>query len=380
ALLLAGVALIPGLEGVATAVAFVAHGLLEICMWATSWLAELPGASLAVAVVPWWATAFAMLGILLALQPRGLPLRALGWTFMLPALLYAPARPEPGDWELYALDVGQGSALVLLTHRHVMVYDTGQRYSADSDATARAVLPFLRAKGVRDIDVLVVSHADLDHVGGLRSMLDGMAVEQAYASFDLPAWLVREGRLLGGRDMPPLPRATSQCRYGVGWRIDGVRFDFLWPLGARSIDLRAGTRERNRNACVLRISGATHSILLPGDIGADEEEALVDRGLGKVDVVVAAHHGSRHSSGPQFVAAVEAQHVIAQAGRWNRYGHPAPTVRDRWEAEGAVFRDTAAHGAILARSRNGVLEVVGERERHPQYWSTSSCTECSDAR
>src|SRR5690606_18882190 len=113
ALLLAGVALIPGLEGVATAVAFVAHGLLEICMWATSWLAELPGASLAVAVVPWWATAFAMLGILLALQPRGLPLRALGWTFMLPALLHAPARPEPGDWELYALDVGQGSALVL---------------------------------------------------------------------------------------------------------------------------------------------------------------------------------------------------------------------------------------------------------------------------
>src|SRR5690606_28606976 len=139
---------------------------------------------------------------------------------------------------------------------------------------------------------------------------------------------------------------ASPCKYGTGWRTDGIRFDFLWPLGKNSIDIRAGTRERNRQACVLRIQGANHSIILPGDIGVDEERTLVDRGLGHTDLVVAAHHGSRHSSAEEFVAASEANYVIAQAGRWNRYGHRAEIVRRRWETYGAQFLDTSIDGAI----------------------------------
>lgn len=369
ALLFAGLAMLPGMEVAAAAAAWLAHALLQLCMLPTEWLASLPGASLPVATVPWWATMFAMAGVGVALLPRGFPFRTMGWAFMLPVLVWTPSRPAPGDWELYALDVGQGSALVLRTAGQVMVYDTGVRYSPDADAAQRSLLPFLRAKGIRKIDVLVVSHGDLDHVGGLRSVLEALPVEQAYAPFDLSAWLAREGRLLGGRDGPPPPRAESPCMHGLAWRADEIGFEFLWPLGAGSVDIDAGTRERNSQSCVLRIKGAHHSILLPGDIGVDEENALAARGLGVTDVVLAAHHGSRYSSGPSLVAATQAWHAIAQAGRWNRYGHPASIVRRRWQAHGADFWDTGRDGAVLARSRQGVLTVEAERERRPRYWS-----------
>lgn len=369
ALLFAGLAMVPGLESAAVVVAFVAHWLLDACMWPTEWLAALPGASVVVSAVPWWVSLFAMLGIGIGLLPRGFPARTMGWSFMLPALLGVPARPAAGDWELHALDVGQGSALVLRTSNRVLVYDTGVRYSPDADAAQRALLPFLRSMGIQSIDVLVVSHADLDHVGGLRTVLESLPVAQAYASFDLSAWLRREGRMLGGREPPPLPEAEGTCTYGQVWRADDVSFEFLWPLSAGSIDLTAGTRERNRNACVLRVRGRHHSILLPGDIGTAEERALVSRGLESIDVVLAAHHGSRHSSDKSFVQAVQAQHTIAQAGWMNRYGHPAEIIRRRWQADGAAFWDTSRHGALIARSQGGVLTVEAERALRPRYWS-----------
>lgn len=369
ALLLAGCALMPQLDTLAAALAWLAHALLDLCMWPTEWLAALPGASLPVAAVPLWATVFAMSGVGIALLPKGFPYRYLGWTFMLPVLAWVPPRPGAGDWELYALDIGQGSSLVVRTARHTLVYDTGVRYSREADAAQRNLLPFLRALGIRKVDVLVVSHADLDHIGGLRSVLETFPVEQSFTPFDLTAWLKKESRLLGVRGLPPLPYATTECLHGRSWQVDGVRFEFLWPLGEGNIDLDAGTRERNRNACVLRVQGAHHSILLPGDIGADEETSLVSRGLPPTDIVLAAHHGSRYSSAQTFVTATQAQHAIAQAGRWNRYGHPASVTRRRWQTSGAAFWDTGVDGAVLAYSNNGTLSVAAQRELRPRYWA-----------
>jgi len=395
ALLTAGLALVPGAEAATAMVAALAHGLLQACMWPTEWLAALPGASLPVAAAPGWLMFFALLGVLVALLPRGFPYRSMGWAFMLPALVWVPPRPAPGDWVLHALDVGQGSALVLQTAQRVLVYDTGARYSADADAAQRAILPFLRSQGIRHVDVLVVSHGDMDHVGGLRSLLEGVPVEQAYAPFDIPAWLERESRVMASRGsavparsdrsrdssvLPfPLPRTHDSCVYGSGWQADRVRFDFLWPLEAGHIDLSSGSRDRNRLSCVLRIKGAHHSVLLPGDIGAGEEAALVARGLGHADVVLAAHHGSRYSSSRELVAVSRAQHAIAQAARWNRYGHPAAPVRRRWQASGAAFWETGRHGALVARSQGGVLTVQAERDRRPRYWSAEPADQAASA-
>jgi len=291
---------------------------------------------------------------------------------MLPALLWRPEWPPDGAWDMVAIDVGQGGAALVLTSRHAMLFDTGVRHSPASDAATRSILPLLRAKGVRKLDVLVVSHADIDHVGGLRSILASRSVVQSYSSFDALAYLRREAVLMGmPGSLPPLPQVLSRCHHGARWTVDGVTFEFLWPL-APSVQAgsASGSKERNAQSCVLRIRGKYHSALLTGDITTQQENELIRQALGSVDVVTAAHHGSRSSSGDAFVAHTAPAHVIAQAGRWNRYGHPHPTVQRRWERAGATFWRNDLHGAVTVQSRAEGLSVQSHRQARRRHWNS----------
>jgi competence protein ComEC len=357
--------------------AWLGHTALDWMMAPTVWLAEFGAASFDAAAAPWWLTAAAMLGLVLAIMPYGFPYRNMAWLLMAPALFWRPERPPDGAWDLYALDVGQSSAIVIRTARHALLFDTGLRGSASFDEGARTIRPFLRSHGIRKLDVLVVSHADIDHAGGARSLLNAMKVGQSYSSFDLESHLKREARLLGDADaLPPLPLAMSPCEYGMRWEIDGVSFTFLWPLAPDSFGSavmgppRRQRKQRNDYSCVLQVQGRYHSALLPGDIGMLQEATLLDRGLGPVDIVLAAHHGSKGSSTPSFVQTVQARHVIAQAGAWNRYGHPSPEVEQRWQNAGAAFWRTDKHGAIHAQSRLQGLAVQSTRQRARRYWQT----------
>lgn len=370
-LLLAAVSMVQGLEWLAPLVATLAHEILALMMVPTQWLAAQSAASLDAASAPGWTMLLALIGMGVSLVPRGLPARSAGWLLVLPALLWRPERPEPGSWDMLAMDVGQGTAVVVLTARHVLLFDTGVRHGPTSDAASRSVVPLLRALGAKELNVLVVSHADIDHVGGLRSVLASRRVGQSYSSFDALAYLRREAALLGvPDDLPPLPQVLSRCHVGVAWEMDGVAFEFVWPLDAFSEDNRSQSKQRNAQSCVLRIRGQHHSALLTGDIGVSEENALVQRGLDVIDVVVAAHHGSRSSSGSKFVLRTEPSHVIAQAGRWNRYGHPHPAVERRWSRAGAQFWRTDLQGAITVRSRKQGLQVEAHRQRQRRHWSS----------
>lgn len=425
-LLLAGVALVPGLDAVAAGLAWLAHGTLVLMMRPTEWLAALP--AWPVPAGPAWLYLLALAGAAVALWPGGGsggrpsgermagpfgepaeagrtafavpgrggdgetmaashygaaahwtapsrrrargwadPLRrrrAWAWLALLPMLLWPPARPADGEWDLRALDVGQGSALLVRTARHTLLFDAGARHARDADEGVRTIVPALKALGVRRLDALVVSHADLDHAGGVRSVLAAVPVAQAFASFDLDAWLRAETRKLGAADTP-LPRAAAPCRFGDRWRLDGVEFEFLWPLDVRA---RRPGAEANAGSCVLRVRGAHHSLLLTGDIEIRAETALVERGLTPADVVVAAHHGSRTSSSAAFVGAAAARHVIFQAGAWNRHGHPDTGVLERWRRAGATLWRTDLQGGIDARSRAEGLTLSSVLESSRRHW------------
>jgi competence protein ComEC len=368
-LLLAAVAFVPGLDWLASAIAWLGHSALYWIMQPTVWLAEWNLASFDSAAAPLWMTVLALAGLFMAVMPYGLPQRHMAWLLMLPALFWRAERPAEGGWAAYALDVGQSSAIVIQTARHALLFDTGLRSSATSDEGLRTVSPFMRARGIKKLDLLVLSHEDIDHAGGARSVLASVPVEQSYSSFDLLTYLQREARLLGlSSSLPPLPRAMSSCQQGQRWQVDGVVFEFLWPparpMAARSIK----RQQRNNLGCVLRIQGRHHSILLTGDIGVAQEAALLSAGLGAVDVVMAGHHGSKGSSGIHFVNRVQASHVLAQAGAWNHYGHPSPVVQQRWEESGAQFWRTDRQGAITVHSRTDGLQVQSTRETEARYW------------
>lgn len=363
-LLAAAAASVPGGSWLAQGFAQVGHAVMAAMMQPTEWLGALPAAHWPVAAAPVMLNLLACGGVVVALWPTGRRARHLGWMAMLPLLFWVPARPAPGEWELHALDVGQGSALVLHTTHSTLVFDAGARRSARSDEGARTVVPFLRAQGVRKLDVLVVSHADLDHAGGVRSLLQGVPVEQSYSSFPLDAWLAREARKLG-EDAPAAALAEVPCRHGVSWRVDGVSFEFLWPVGERMGQSKPGS---NDASCVLRVRGAHHTLLLTGDIEAASEAVLLARGLGPVDLAVAAHHGSATSSTQPWVDRLAAGHVIVQAGAWNRHGHPAPAVSARWMRAGTRLWRTDREGAVLARSQAAALSLSSMLKSSRRYW------------
>jgi len=355
ALLCAALGALPGAEFLARAVGVAGHAVFDAMMLPVAAIGTARWAVLDVPAAPWPLLAAALAGVAWALQPPGWPARPAGWLLMLPMLCWRPERPAPGYWTLTALDAGQGGAIVIETATQAWLFDTGPRWSEAADAGERVVAPFLRARGHRRLDGLVLSHADQDHSGGLASLLAALPVALSYASFDLAAFLRQRGAAA------PLPASRRACRAGQAWRVDGVEFRFLHPAG----DARQGSG--NARSCVLLIRGQAHAALLPGDIGAAQERPLAP-GLPRVDVVMAPHHGSATSSSPALVAATGPAHVIAQAGFLNRFRHPSPTVQARWVRAGATFWRTDLHGAVVAASQPAGLRVTAQAQAARRYW------------
>ncbi len=342
ALLLAPV----GTPGVWLAAA--AESTLAWLMVPVGWLADQAWAVWPVAAPAWPWVALAGLGVGYALLPPGLPGRHAAWLLILPVFLQAPARPLPGAWRLTALDVGQGSAVVIETTRHTVVFDTGPSLGKDADAGERVVWPYLRARGVHAIDELIVSHGDADHAGGMASVLERLPARRVRTSW-AGDW----------------PAPWSPCLAGQGWWLDGVALRFLHP--ATTSGPGAASAQRNANSCVLHVQGWHHAALLPGDIGQAEEAALAPASV-HAEVVLMAHHGSQGSSAPAFVAATQARHAIAQAGFLSRFAHPRPVVLARWTDAGAEVHRTDHHGAIVVTSSERGLQVERQREVAARYW------------
>ena len=120
---------------------------------------------------PAWAIAVALAGVAWLAAPRGVPGRCVGLIALLPLFVVAPDVPAPGAFRITILDVGQGLAVVVATHGHTLLYDTGPRYNEESDAGGRIVAPYLRAAGVARLDAMIVTHQDSDHSGGALSVL-----------------------------------------------------------------------------------------------------------------------------------------------------------------------------------------------------------------
>lgn len=347
------------------AVLWLCHQLLTLNMELTVVLGEHDLASLPASRAPVWVLGASVIGIGVALWLRALPLAWLGWLLVLPTLFWrSPTLPE-GAWRLHALDVGQGSAILIETANSVVLFDTGMRQSRDQDMGGRVVVPYLRSLGKNRIHHLVLSHADLDHVGGSRSVIERVQVDQIYSSFDVDAHFKRESRLLAAPDLS-LPIALNACTRGEQWVIDGVRFAFLWP-DKKVLNGRVKA-DKNAQSCVLSVQGAHHRALLTGDIGLEQEKNLVQAGISPHEVVVVGHHGSKTSSSSLWVDSLQAQLAIAQVGWWNRFSHPHPQVEQRWQAAGAAFLRTDHEGAVVVTSLASGLHMNTERRQRARYW------------
>jgi competence protein ComEC len=287
-------------------------------------LEQVPGAVWLVPVAPLWAQAAGLGGAALMVLPLPWRMRLLAVPLVMPLLLPVRELPAEGQFELMAVDVGQGTAVLVRTRGHLMVYDAGPQYSRDSDAGQRVLLPLLRARGETRIDRLVLSHRDLDHVGGAAALLQNLPVTELLSSLELEHPL---------RAKAEATNAPVRCEAGQSWQWDGVRFEVLHPQAA---DYARGLKS-NAMSCVVKVSSPQGTALLTGDIERQQEADLLatQREALRADVLLVPHHGSRTSSTGAFVDAVQPQSAVVQAGYKNRFGH-APTARPSTPARPAA--------------------------------------------
>jgi competence protein ComEC len=336
---------------------------VEVLMRLLAWFATWPLASWHAAAAPLWAVLAGLLGGALLVLPLPRALRLLGLPLLLPLLDPPLALPPEGQFELLAADIGQGTAVLVRTRHHVLLYDTGPRYSRDSDAGERVLVPLLQALGVGRLDLLVLSHRDQDHVGGAAAVLSGLG-----------AWRVMGGLEAGHalRELAPY----QPCLAGQSWRWDGVRFDVLHPRGADYAQAAQGQLRPNGLSCVLRIEAASRedrpgpgrSALLTGDIERAQELRLLEIPAEALrsDILLVPHHGSRTSSTAEWLERVAPTLAIVQAGYFNRYAHPSPEVMKRYQMHKIrVFR-TDACGAVHFDGADGSCWC--ERGRERRYW------------
>lgn len=274
--------------------------------------------------------------------------RGLGWLGVaaggVAAFATLPADNAPLSWpELTFLDVGHGDAVLVRSGRAAWLVDAGPRFGT-GDAGSRVVLPALRALGVRRLEVLVVTHSDLDHAGGAGSLLSRFEVGELWIS----AATARH----------PVGRALARvaARRGVPLRL--VARGERARLGALAVSVRWPPRgdasvSGNAASLVLRLEGALGCALLPGDAPAAVERRLMERPCG---VLKLAHHGSGSSSDPRWLERLRPSVAVASAGRRRVGALPHVAVRRRLESAGVTLYVTRRHGAVrLAFTPHGLV-------------------------
>ncbi len=323
------------LEGIATSENYLSHsfGLSSNANFAPNWF--------------WGAAAVAVL-----MSPAANRVKLFALIMFVP-YFWPETRGRGFDIAAHVLDVGQGLAVIVQSQHHTLVYDTGFGIEGGYSLGDSVLLPALKYLRVTDLDTVVVSHGDADHIGGLRAVLSQFPRAQLISNADVLA------------DLPSAAQNSRDCIEVKPWHWDGIDFEFL--------TITSQNFSTNNNSCVLKISHGRFSILLPGDIERAAERLLVQKygNALAANVLVAPHHGSNSSSSYPLLKSVRPDSIIVSAGYNNRFDHPAQTITDRYSALAIDYFLTAEEGMIslfYQKSDTHHIEPLSYRKSRPRYW------------
>lgn len=259
-------------------------------------------------------------------------------------LLLTLSASSSGDarFRLEFADVGQATLVIARISDVVMIYDTGGVSWSGSVGFERDVLGRLKTLGIHEVDLLIVSHGDLDHAGGLSSLLSHFSVKTH----------------LGFNGKP--------CR--VGQEIALGKFLVVSMLSGTG----HSALNTNADSCVVRLAVHGRQIIMPGDIPTAIEMSLIaDQQIkAPVDLLLAPHHGSNSSSSPSFIDALSPKAVFFTTKLDNQFGHPHPSVISRYQRRGSQLWDTGLFGGISVIVRpNSKLSIKPQRQTFSPYWT-----------
>jgi len=323
----------------------LADSLLSVLWLLLEGLSGMPLAIWISGAPPAWALLLSLLAAGLMLKTDLGKIRYLAVLGLLPLFLQLPERWPGGRFVVQILDVGQGLSVVVQTAGHTLLYDAGARYDTGFDSGSAVIIPFLRQWHIRDLDVAVISHDNLDHYGGMEATLEEIPATKRYSA---------AGFYTG----------STPCQRGQNWIWNGVQFAFLNPPSPSG-------KADNNASCVLKISSRYGSILLPGDIERATEQLLIAKertAIRNIDVLISPHHGSKTSSTEEFIKALNPRLVVVSAGYLNRFNHPSPKVVTRYKKYGSEMLNTTNNGWIRLNFEDAGIEAQGWRAVFRRYW------------
>lgn len=301
------------------------------------------------------ATVLAMLGAVVILLPRGTPGRFAGILLLLP--LFLPAGDAPGEKKTQVdfLDVGQGLSVLLTTQNYQLLYDTGPGNGLDGndglDMVRGTIQPMIGATG-RQPDLIIASHADLDHAGGM-ARLQSVYPEANYLA-----------------SLPEIRTGIRPCSAPGTWIGDSLEFRVLHP--STSLPYIG-----NDSSCVISVNGPGLSLLLSGDISHVVERRLVHEGLARHTILSVPHHGSSTSSSQVLIDTVRPKWALISAANGNRFGFPRPDVLERYAKAHIPTLDTGRCGGIrITTDSTGGLSIESARASHKAIWRWLAIGDC----
>jgi competence protein ComEC len=351
---------------------FILAALDATVQWFSGWHGasyRIPGPPLVLIAV------FVALAILLSLVVRAsvggwrkwaAAIPFLGAAALIATYPFAP-RLAGNELQVTVLDVGQGDSLFLaFPGGHTMLVDGGgdltSFYSggmrAGMDIGEEVVSPYLWSRGIKKIDVIALTHAHQDHLGGLPAILENFEVREL--------WVGRDINIAAYRHVLGVARERGvrilHRKQGETFNLDGVSGSILWPD-----NLYEGKAANNNDSLVIRLTDGSQSFLLAGDIEQpSERKILAEDQTVAVNFLKVAHHGSKTSTIDPFLTAVHPGFAAISVGKDNSFGHPSPEVIDRLQAAGVRVYRTDLDGAITATTNGRTLGVTTYVSPSPQ--------------
>jgi len=351
-LILAGVALLPVSMAVAGLLLKLAGEASAVLFLYLEFLATLQGPVPILSAPGMLTVVLAILGGMLLLFPAGLPGRWIGIFLILPLFLPPGPRTERGSLLIEVLDVGLGMAVLLSTEHHTLLYDSGPGDGREQNLVDAVITPALAGLGRHAPEQIIISHGDLDHAGGLATLL------KHYPTADLLA------------NLPAQPANIEPCHSDLTWSHDGFEFQVLHPSTALPY-------LGNDSSCVLSVRGSQASVLFTGDISSAIENRLRTTMLAPHDILFVPHHGSKTSSATEFIAAVRPEASIATASLGNRFGFPRDEIRQRYIDAGSKFWSTGECGAVrILITADGEIHAQSARRKRNRIWRWPAGPKC----